>query len=150
VKLRPLVLVLGACLALHPSHGRAQSDTTRALTRTTMRRNPNASRNGPSTGISVGFTGIERAADGTLHTVSYPSVAGLVKGGSGERAGLMVGDTLRTVNGRDARVAPIFPNRVPGARYVLRIRRGGEDREVVLVLPAAPAPATPATPPRQR
>jgi hypothetical protein len=149
LKLRLAVLALGACMALHPAHGRAQSDSREPM-RSSVRRNPNASRL-PSTGIALGFAGFERSPDGSYHTTHYPAVTGLAKGGSGERAGLMVGDTIRTVNGRDARLAPIFPNRVPGARYVVRVRRGGEDREVVLVLPATPAaPAAPTAPPRQR
>lgn len=142
MKLPLLALALGASLALHPSDGRAQSDTTpsRPEQSRAVVRNPNAARNGPPTGVSLGFKGFGRGG-----LSEYPTVVRLASGGSGERAGLMVGDTIRAVNGRDARQIPVFPNRVPGARYVVRIRRGGEDREVTLVLPA-----TPAAPPRRR
>jgi S1-C subfamily serine protease len=141
LKLRLLVLALAAGLALHPAQVQAQADTssTRAgEPRAGFRRNPDGARNGPSTGISMGFSRSRGVA-------GYPHVLALAPGGSGERSGLMVGDTIRSVNGRDARQAPVFPNRVPGARYVLRVRRDGEEREVILVLPA-----TPAAPPRQR
>jgi C-terminal processing protease CtpA/Prc len=140
LKLASFALVLGACIALHPQQARAQSDTTHRAApvpgaRSTLYRNPNASHNGPSTGISIGFSGLRFGQSG-MTMEAYPRVAGLVKGGSGERAGLMVGDEIRSVNGRDARQPPLFPNRVPGARYVVRVRRGGEDREVIVVLPS--------------
>lgn len=136
MKLRVLAAALGAALALHPSQGHAQisADSIRALlARSGSMRNPNP-RNGPSTGVSLGFSG-----NGT--TFGYPHVVALSPGGSGERAGLMVGDSIISVNGRDGRQVPVFPNRTPGARYVVRVRRGGEEREVVLVLPSTqPAP----------
>lgn len=136
MKLHILALAV-ACAALVPAHVHAQFDTTET-SRTMTRRNPNPSRNGPTVGISLGFSGMRR----TGQLTDYPVVTRLMAGGPGERAGLMVGDTLRSVNGRDARQPPVFPNRAPGARYVLRIRRRGEDREIVMVIPAT-APAAP-------
>lgn len=149
MKIRLLALALGTCLALHPSDARAQDATAPEMRSRTTVRNPNANRSGPRTGVSLGFSGF---SPGRLK--EFPTVRALTSGGSGERAGLMVGDTIRTVNGRDARQLPVFPNRAPGARYVLRIRRGGEDREVTMVLPNTPptptTSATPAAPQRQR
>lgn len=137
MKLNTLALA-AACAVLLPAHVHAQVDTTQ-MSRSITRRNPGSPRNGPTVGISLGFVGFGQAGQ----LADYPTVVGLLKGGPGERAGLVVGDTLRTVNGRDARQPPVFPNRAPGARYVLRIRRRGEDREIVMVIPntsSAPVP----------
>ncbi|MBD0320111.1 MAG: PDZ domain-containing protein [Gemmatimonadetes bacterium] len=62
-------------------------------------------------------------------------------GSNAARAGLMPGDTIMAVNGRDTRTSRMFPDRQPGTRYTMRIRRAGEDPELTYVMPAAPAPA---------
>lgn len=73
----------------------------------------------------------------------YPFVSGVEAGSPAERAGLLVGDTLIAVDGRDPRLPqPLFPVTVAGTRYVLRIRRGEEERELVYVHPGRnPQPA---------
>jgi len=67
-------------------------------------------------------------------TQRYPVVARVIAGSNAERAGLMVGDVIVRSNGRDARELPLLPQRRPGAAYTLRIRRGGEEHDVHLVL----------------
>ena len=60
-------------------------------------------------------------------------------GSNAERAGLVVGDTIVAVNGKDSRERPLFTERAPGTRYVLRVRREGEEMEIEYTVPA---PAT--------
>ena len=80
-----------------------------------------------------------RLPDGSLG-FDYPVIRQVTEGSAAARAGLAVGDTLLAVNGRDARLPPIFPDRTAGVRYVLRVRRGGEERELTYIYPAPPAP----------
>ena len=140
MKLKGFALVLAAA-ALLPARAHAQVDTAASHARAreagaggfrAMAQNANRNR-GPSTGVSLGFVGFSREG-----LSQYPVVVGLSPGGPGEKAGMMVGDTIRAVNGRDGRLLPLWPNRAPGVRYVVRVRRAGEDREVTLVLPSTP------------
>jgi S1-C subfamily serine protease len=72
---------------------------------------------------------------GETHQPSvFPKVERIAPGGPATRAGLVDGDVLLSVNGRDAREPRLFSNRRPGTRYVLRIRRGSEERETTLVI----------------
>src|SRR5262249_52530808 len=82
----------------------------------------------------------------------YPEIKTVVPGSNAAQAGLMAGDTLVSVDGRDLRrPAPLFPDRTPGAKDVMRVRRGGEELELTFTYPALPdnAPAQ-GTRPRQR
>ncbi len=72
----------------------------------------------------------------------YPAVSRVASGSPAERAGLAVGDTIVSANGRDARLGRIFPDRVPGTEYTVRVRRGGADRELRLVIGPEPAEGT--------
>lgn len=72
----------------------------------------------------------------------YPAVGRVAPGSPAEQAGLMAGDTIVSVNGRDARLGRIFPDRVPGTEYTVRVRRGGADRELRLVVGPEPAEGT--------
>lgn len=71
-----------------------------------------------------------------------PTVSLVEPGSPAALAGLRVGDSIVELNGVDTRGTPLFAVREPGTRYVLRIRRGDEEREVTLVV-APPPRATP-------
>jgi hypothetical protein len=59
----------------------------------------------------------------------HPVVSGLLAGSPAAASGLQVGDTILSANGRDGREKNLFPDRAPGARYELRVRRAGANRE---------------------
>lgn len=72
----------------------------------------------------------------------HPYVTVVLPGSNAARAGLAVGDTIVSVNGRDTRQPPLFPVRRAGTEYTLLVRRGGEERELTYVFPE-PQPAAP-------
>jgi S1-C subfamily serine protease len=89
--------------------------------------------------VPLGYTIAMFPGPGNAYT--YPIVTGVTSGSNAERAGLAVGDTLIAVNDHDLREAgPAFPVREAGTRYVIRVRRGGEEKELVYIFPAAPPP----------
>lgn len=82
--------------------------------------------------VVLGVDGVPRAA-------WFPVIGGVVEGSPAHAAGIVAGDSIVAVNGKDGREPALFRERRPGTRYVMRIRHGQETREVTLV--AAPAPA---------
>ncbi|MFL5381787.1 MAG: PDZ domain-containing protein [Longimicrobiaceae bacterium] len=103
-------------------------------------------RPGPSIGIA--YTGNPRVGeDGQIRFAEHPVVTGVEPNSSAARAGILPGDVLLAVNGRDARERGLFGQRVYGTRYTLRIRRGTEERDIAFVF--EPAPPAPAPAPRQ-
>lgn len=64
----------------------------------------------------------------------YPEIQSVTTGSVPERAGFQVGDTLVSVNGRDAREHPLFPDLAAGAQYRVLIRRNGVEHEVGFTL----------------
>lgn len=87
-----------------------------------------------SLGFSYSGGGVDVASDGSIRSLEFPVVRRIHPGSNAQRAGLMAGDTIVSVNGRNAKVRPLFDNRRPGTRIVMRIRRNGEEREVSFVL----------------
>jgi C-terminal processing protease CtpA/Prc len=79
---------------------------------------------------------------------THPYITEVVKGSTAEEAGLAVGDTILSVDGRDTRQPPMFPDESPGVRHLMRIRRAGEEMELTFVMPASAARSrtTPARP----
>ncbi|HEX5727255.1 MAG TPA: PDZ domain-containing protein [Longimicrobiaceae bacterium] len=130
MSLRPQLLALTGVLALQSCLAAAQSTAPpggqpEARTAT----NPGSARRGVDWGFSIGMT------PGPANAYGYPYVVSVTKGSNAERAGLVVGDTILSVDGRDARQPPLFPSLVAGTRYVLRIRRGQEERELIYTFP---------------
>ncbi|HET7234425.1 MAG TPA: PDZ domain-containing protein [Longimicrobium sp.] len=93
----------------------------------------------PPLGFSVKFSLTDGGPD------PYPEIITVVPGSNAALAGMAVGDTLLSVNGRDASErTPLFPDRTPGTKYTMRVRRDGEDIELIFSFPVVP----PAAPPR--
>jgi S1-C subfamily serine protease len=90
---------------------------------------PNVEQRTPVTGFTFGM----RPGQGNSYT--YPFVESIVPGSAAEAAGLMVGDTIISVDGRDMLHGQLFPVKVPGTRYVMLVRRGSEEMEIVYTYP---------------
>ena len=70
-------------------------------------------------------------------------------GSAAARAGFHLGDVLLSVNGRDMREARPFRLQNGETRWVVRIRRGAEEKELVMEVPSSmrsPSPSPPAPP----
>jgi len=88
------------------------------------------------TGFSIRFSAMMTPGRAATPT---PLVIGSVAPGSpAQKAGLAPGDVILEVDGRDARENGALRVR-PGVRYTYRIRRGDQEREVVLVAVTRPA-----------
>jgi len=90
-----------------------------------------------------GYTGFDIRFSFTMsggqETASAPLVIDRVEPGSpAQKAGLAPSDIILEVDGRDAREDGALLVR-PGVRYTYRIRRGNEEREVVLVAGTLPS-----------
>ncbi|MFL5384174.1 MAG: PDZ domain-containing protein [Longimicrobiaceae bacterium] len=88
-----------------------------------------------------------RAGQPRARPAGFPTVSRVDPGSPAAAARLRVGDAIVAVNGVDSREGPLFPRIEAGVRYVLRIRRGDEERELALTVapPAASAAAAPGT-----
>jgi len=74
-----------------------------------------------------------------------PTVASVAEGSPAAAAGLAPGDVLLSVDGRDVlNGGPVFPEAAAGRRYTLRVKRGAEERDLVIV--AAPPRTARTTP----
>jgi len=124
-----LLLGLVGALTL-PTTVLAQHGTPATQPRTSINRNSNTVP--PRFGFAVG------ADMGPNNTFRHPFVHTVVPGSNAERAGIQVGDTILTINGRDARVGQLFPVREAGTRYLLRVRRGREEMELTFIFPVIP------------
>jgi S1-C subfamily serine protease len=80
-----------------------------------------------------------RSGQPRTRAAGFPTVSRLEPGSPAALAGLRVGDAIVSLNGVDSRDGPLFTRVDPGTRYLLRIRRGDEEREVTLVVARPPA-----------
>lgn len=124
------LLLTNDSLVAQASAPAAPDTATRTVVngRTTIRY-PNANRP-PSGGFAV------RMNSGPNLTYTHPFVTQVVKGSAAEEAGLMVGDTIIAVDGRDTRQPSVLVDPAPGIRHLFRIRRAGEEIELTFVMPA--------------
>lgn len=136
------LMAAAALLLLHPGAAHAQPSPGTATEHTYTY--PQAPRRGPGWGFATGMR------PGPGNSYNYPYVRTVISGSAAEAAGLMVGDTIISVDGRDMRYGPFFPVQVAGTRYVMLVRRGTEEIELVYTFPKleeAPREGTPAAPP---
>lgn len=104
---------------------------------------PQARRARVFTGLDIRFA-VSVSPDGR-DTRAYPVVRSVAPDSPGQQAGILPGDVITEVNGRDSREDRVLWLE-PGVQYVLRIRTGDQEREAVIVPlpPRAPA-STPAS-----
>jgi S1-C subfamily serine protease len=96
----------------------------------------------PSASAARGTTGFDYAYRETIimrsgttpRPQTQPRVEKIDPQGPAARAGMAVGDVILSVNGRDAREPRLFPDKRPGTRYLVRVRRGTVERELTLVV----------------
>jgi S1-C subfamily serine protease len=136
------LLAVAGLLMLRPGVAHAQQNSAGTNTRTYTY--PEASPRGPRWGFST----IIYPGPGNVYT--HPIVRSVDSGSAAEAAGLMVGDTIVSVDGRDMRYSLLFPVQVPGTRYLILVRRGNEEVELTYTYPqadASPRPEAETTPP---
>lgn len=116
-----------AIVLLHPCVGQAQpgSPEVHSVTFPGVEVPPQ----GPASGFLIMF----RPGPGNAYT--HPIVRSVVAGSAADAAGLKVGDVIVAVDGRDMRYEQLFPVEVAGTRYVMLVRRGEEELELVYTYP---------------
>jgi carboxyl-terminal processing protease len=76
-------------------------------------------------------------------TGGYPRVVGVLEGSPAAQAGMVEGDTVLAVDGKDFVQDPADLRAFePGQRFTVRVRRGGRELDLVVV-PAPPRRAAP-------
>jgi S1-C subfamily serine protease len=130
------LLAAAGLLILCPTVAHAQQGSASTQTRTYTY--PEASPRGARWGFSI----IMYPGPGNAY--AHPIVRSVDTGSAAEAAGLMVGDTIISVDGRDMRYEPFFPRQVAGTRYVMLVRRGDEEVELTYTYPQADAGPQPA------
>lgn len=121
-----LAVSFAGCAQAQQPQSQPQSRETPGAT-TGVRRNPRA---------PAAYFGVRWALNG-----DRPTVASVDEGSPAAAAGLAPGDVLLSVDGRDVlEGGPMFPGAAAGRRFTLRVKRGTEERDLVIVA-AAPRPA---------
>jgi S1-C subfamily serine protease len=125
---RPKVYILAsaAIFLLAPSVARGQRADSVIVRTFTY---PDAQGRGPGTGFMIAMS------PGPGNSYNYSYVHSIVSGSAAEAAGLMVGDTIVSIDGRDMLHGELFPVRVQGTRYRMLVRRGSEEIELVYIYP---------------
>lgn len=86
--------------------------------------------------IGFGYSGSPQiGANGEIRFADYPVVTKVDSGSAPQAAGIAIGDVILEVNGHDAREGHLFRDRNPGTRYLMRVRRGTEVREIGFAIP---------------
>lgn len=136
------IAALAIALALPAAEARAQDNPTPPRPGGVLRRTAMSNANPASGNVArvFGFAWGVSTTPGANHSLSFghPYVTVVVPGTNAARAGLVAGDTIVSVNGRDSRQPPLFPVRRAGTEYTLLVRRAGEERELTYVYPEPP------------
>lgn len=80
---------------------------------------------------------LEMLPNGEPRLTDYPIVTRVDSGSVSAAAGLKLGDVLLSVNGRDGREARLFRREHGETRWVIRVRRDAEEKELVMEVPPA-------------
>ena len=80
---------------------------------------------------------LEFLPDGRPRLMDYPTVSRVDSGSVSAAAGLRVGDVLLSVNGKDGREAQLFRREHGETRWIIRVRRAGEEKELTMEVPPA-------------
>ncbi len=116
-----------------------RSEGRQVVTDTVLVDSVTVSRSGPPPTSSTGlFPVFPVSLDPTVtlprvRTLDHFTVGEMREGGGASKAGIRVGDVILTINGQDSREMSVWKslmNQRPGTRYVLRVRRGSEEREI--------------------
>jgi S1-C subfamily serine protease len=145
---RSVVTVFAAVLLPLLSGACAPAQAQRAVSAGAVAQEPPR---GAARGMHSAYTGLDillsaRATAGPnpVVTAGYPRVRAVYPNSPAHQAGVVAGDVIVEVDGRDSRDTGALWLQ-PGVRYTLRIRRGEEEREVAFVpLPPRPRPSAPA------
>jgi S1-C subfamily serine protease len=89
----------------------------------------------------IGFTYravVQFGADGKARSLDFPVVVAVDSGSAPQAAGLVAGDVIVEVNGRDGHEAGLFRVRSPGTKYSILVRRGTDTRRIDWVVPTPP------------
>jgi hypothetical protein len=78
---------------------------------------------------------VEMGPDGQHRLTDYPIVTRVDSGSVSAAAGLKLGDVLLSVNGKDGREAQLFRRKHGETRWIIRVRRGEEEKELVMEVP---------------
>lgn len=89
------------------------------------------------TGMLYGGGTLEFLPNGQPRLSDYPTVSRVDSGSVSAVAGLKVGDVLLSVNGKDGREAQLFRREHGETRWIIRIRREGEEKELTMEVPSA-------------
>ena len=123
--------VVGAFVLLAPRVARSQATTEPTVTRAadTALARDTVRRVAGYTGFTLQYSARARAGHAT--ETSYPVINAVLPGSPAARAGVLPGDVVLEVNGKDARIrGAMLP--VIGAPYVMRVRREDTEREIAL------------------
>lgn len=130
IRLRPLLLLFAAALVAPATLPAQQASARQAITIRSEK--PPRGWIGVSWRLDPNY--ILRAGEARTRAAGFPTVSRVEEGSPAATAGLRVGDAIVSLNGRDSRDGPLFTRIDPGTRYVIRIRRGDEEREVTLTV----------------
>lgn len=128
----PLVLpIVTGCASAQRTERAAISPTSGTVARdTALVKSATRPRGYTGFSISVGAT----AGQGGVVHVGYPTITDLRPGSPAAKAGLLLGDIILEANGTDLSLDShaLFPAQM-GVKYVLRIKRGVEEKELTLI-----------------
>lgn len=129
--------IIGCISVFSPRTASAQTvvSPVNSSPQATANANTTSNRVAGFTGFTIRFTAQVRV--GHEPEMSYPTVDKVLPESPAARAGVHAGDLIIEVNGHDARVrGALFP--VEGIPYVMRVRRGDTEREIMLTPVAKP------------
>lgn len=134
------VLAALAAMAVHAGGARAQAMPQGGVPAGVVVQGGTVSRVSSAPPLGFGYTGQPAfGEDGRPRFADFPVVTRVQPDSPPARAGIAVGDAIVAVNGHDGREPGLFRQRAAGTRYVVKVRRGTEEKEITFVMAAPPA-----------